>query len=234
MENLIELQSIDAKLKDINDLLGDLPSKVEDLNNQEYSMKSSLNNNKTRLKEVEIEANKRELDVAEKVEKISTLKDQLFLVTNNKQYDALMNEIDHIKAEKANFENQAIELLEEKETLQGSIKLMETELNELSQNLAVRREKLESAILESADEKSSLEQSRNEKLEQIDSSIVRIYNQVMIARDGTAVVPLVGSGCGGCGAHIPPQIVTEIRANTGMHRCDMCGRFLYKQDILVN
>ena len=46
MENLIALQSIDAKLKDINDLLGDLPSKVEDLNKQEYAMKSSLNNNK--------------------------------------------------------------------------------------------------------------------------------------------------------------------------------------------
>ena len=145
-----------------------------------------------------------------------------------------MNEIDHIKLEKANFENQAIELLEEKENLQESIKSMETELNDLSQDLAVRREKLESAILESADEKSSLEDSRNEKLEKIDSSIVKIYNQVMIARDGIAVVPLVGSGCGGCGAHIPPQIVTEIRANTGTHRCDMCGRFLYKQDILVN
>ena len=40
MEQLIRLQNIVTKLKDLNDLLGDLPSKVEDLNKQEESVKS--------------------------------------------------------------------------------------------------------------------------------------------------------------------------------------------------
>ena len=35
MEKLIQLQGIDTKLRDLNDLLGDLPSKVELLNQQE-------------------------------------------------------------------------------------------------------------------------------------------------------------------------------------------------------
>ena len=56
----------------------------------------------------------------------------------------------------------------------------------------------------------------------------------MDARGGLAVVPIVGSGCGGCGAHIPPQTLTEVRANTGIHRCDICGRFLYNQEKAVN
>ena len=55
MEKLIELQGIDTKLKDINDLLGDLPTKVEGLNQQEVSMKTSLDTNKHRLKELEVE-----------------------------------------------------------------------------------------------------------------------------------------------------------------------------------
>ena len=46
MENLVELQGIDTKLKDLNDLLGDLPSKVEGLNQQEESIKSSLQRTK--------------------------------------------------------------------------------------------------------------------------------------------------------------------------------------------
>ena len=56
----------------------------------------------------------------------------------------------------------------------------------------------------------------------------------MGARGGLAVVPIVGSGCGGCGAHIPPQTITEVRAETAIHRCDMCGRFLYNEEISVN
>ena len=42
MEQLIRLQNIDTKLKDLNDLLGDLPSKVEDLNRKEESVKNSI------------------------------------------------------------------------------------------------------------------------------------------------------------------------------------------------
>ena len=41
MEQLIELQGIDTKLRDLNDLLGDLPSKVKGLNEQEDSIKNS-------------------------------------------------------------------------------------------------------------------------------------------------------------------------------------------------
>jgi len=163
MEHLVELQGIDTKLKDLNDLLGDLPSKVEGLNEQEESINNSLKNNKKRLKELEVELHKGEVFISQLDEKVNTLKDQLFLVTNNKQYDALMKEVDHIKNKKSDFENQAIEYLEEKEDLMNSVNTMEAELKDLSNDLSKRREKLETAILNSADEKSVLEKKRQDQ-----------------------------------------------------------------------
>jgi hypothetical protein len=234
MEQLIELQGIDTKLKDLNDLLGDLPSKVQGLNEQEDSIKSSLVENKKRLKELEVELHKKEIDISQIDGKINTLKDQLFLVTNNKQYDALMKEVDHQKDKKSVFENESIDLLEEKEQLVGSVESMESELKDLSEDLSKRREKLESAISESADEKSILEKERQKRIDKIDLNIVSVYDRVMGARDGLAVVHVEGTGCGGCGAHIPPQTVTEVRAETRIHRCDICSRFLYNQEKVVN
>ena len=234
MEQLIELQGIDTKLKDLNDLLGDLPSKVQGLNEQEDSIKNSLVDNKKRLKELEVELHKKEVDVSQLDGKVATLKDQLFLVTNNKQYDALMKEIDHLKEKKSALENESIELLEEKEQLLDSVESMETELKDLTEDLSKRREKLESAISESADEKSILERERQDRVDKIDLNIVSVYDKVMGARDGLAVVHVEGTGCGGCGAHIPPQTVTEVRAETRIHRCDICGRFLYNQEKVVN
>ncbi len=234
MEELIELQGIDTKLKDLNDLLGDLPSKVEGLNKQEETIKVTIVDNKNRYKEVEVELHKKEVDIAQQVEKVNKLKDQLFLVTNNKQYDAIMNEMDHIKEKKSNFENETITLLEEKENLTKSIKDMSNELESLSDDLDIRREKLQAVILDSADEKSILEKQRQESILKIDEKIVSDYNRVMDARGGLAVVPLVGSGCGGCGAHIPPQVITELRANSGIFQCDTCRRFLYSKKLSVN
>ena len=234
MEHLVELQGIDTKLKDLNDLLGDLPSKVEGLNEQEESINNSLKNNKKRLKELEVELHKGEVFISQLDAKVNTLKDQLFLVTNNKQYDALMKEVDHIKNKKSDFENQAIEYLEEKENLMNSVETMEAELEDLSNDLSKRREKLETAILNSADEKSVLEKKRQDKIDKIDLNTISVYDKVMGARGGLAVVQLEGSGCGGCGSHIPPQTIAEVRAGEGTHRCDICGRFLYNQEKVVN
>ena len=234
MEKLIQLQGIDTKLRDLNDLLGDLPSKVELLNQQEESTKNSLDENKKRLKNLEVEIQKRELEITQIEDKITKIKDQLFLVTNNKQYDALMTEMDHFKDKKSTFESETISFLEEKEELTASVKTLESELSELSENLKQRRKKLESAISESADEKLLLEKQRKERVDTLDVNIISVYDKVMGAREGLAVVPIVGSGCGGCGAHIPPQTITEVRAGTAIHRCDMCGRFLYNEEISVN
>ena len=227
MEQLINLQNIDTKLKDLNDLLGDLPSKVEDLNNQEESTKNLISSKKTRSKELDLEISKMELDISDSSDKVGKLKDQLFLVTNNKQYDALMAEIDHVKGEKTNFENELIELMEEKELNNQSIESMESELQNLSEDLNVRRKKLESVIEESAEEKTLLQKERDQKIKNIDQNTLKIYNRVIEHRGGLAVVPLQGSACGGCGAHIPPQTESEVRAKTAVHTCGVCGRFLY-------
>ena len=227
MEQLIKLQNIDTKLKDLNDLLGDLPSKVEDLNNQEESTKNLISSKKIRSKELDLEISKIDLNISHASEKIEKLKDQLFLVTNNKQYDALMTEIDHLKGERTNSENQLIDLMEEKESTTQSIDSMESELQSLSENLNVRRKKLESVIEESAEEKSLLQKERDQNIKDIDQNMLEIYNRVIEHRGGLAVVKLQGSACGGCGAHIPPQTVSEVRAKSAVHTCGVCGRFLY-------
>ena len=227
MEDLIKLQDIDTKLKDIDDLLGDLPVKVEDLNLQEEEMKSNLLNKKNRLKELEVDMHKKEVGIASLDDKVSKLKDQLFLVTNNKQYDALITEIDHFKSEKTDYEDVLLEYLEEKEETIESIEKIGNDLENLSESLVIRREKLQSIIEESAEEKLLLNKQREKNIQDIDQNILTIYDRVIEARDGLAVVKLEGYACGGCGAHIPPQIVSEVRAKLSVHTCGVCGRFLY-------
>ena len=100
-------------------------------------------------------------------------------------------------------------------------------LESLTENLIVRREKLESVIEESAEEKTSLQNQRDQSVKDIDQNTLKTYNRVIEHRGGLAVVPLRGSACGGCGAHIPPQTVSEVRAKSAVHTCGVCGRFLY-------
>ena len=226
ISHLIELQEIDSQLDDLNSLLGDLPKMVDDLNSQEHSLITKVQEDKKRSKDINLSLNKSETANKTIQEKIDKLTDQLFLVTNNKQYDALTLEIDHLKEKKENHESQILAHIEENEELEKSIDENEKLLTELKSDLDVRRKKLETALSETADEKAALENSREKQISKIDSSTIQIYSKVISARSGVAVVPLSGDSCGGCGAALPIQMASEIRGGK-THTCFNCGRFVY-------
>jgi len=228
IRRLVELQDIDSQLEDLNSLLGDLPKMVDELNEKENSLKDKVEADKVTLKEINLNSAKSENMNSDIQEKINKLTDQLFLVTNNKQYDALTNEIEHLKEQKKENEELLISNLEEKETLEKNINENEASLIELKTDLDVRRNKLDEALSETADEKAALENSRKKQVTEIDDSTMQVYNKVISARSGIAVVPLSGNSCGGCGAALPLQMVSEIRAGD-LHNCQSCGRFVYNK-----
>ena len=223
---LVELQDIDTQLEDLNSLLGNLPKMVEELNKKENDLLSRIEENKIKLKNINLNTNKSETSNSQIDEKINKLTDQLFLVTNNKQYDALTNEIEHLQDQKSNHETDLLTYIEEKDIIEKEIDDDEKLCEELKEDLNNRRVKLEKAMSETAEEKEALEKSRNEKVSEIDENIIQIYTKVISARSGVAVVSLSGDSCGGCGAALPPQKASEVRSGE-LHRCDSCGRFLY-------
>ena len=224
---LVELQNVDTQLRDINELLGDLPKKVDKLRSEEEELINDVETGKSRLKEIELSLNKAEHKMADLKQKIDKLKDQLSLVTSNKQYDALTQEIEYIKEELDGVELKDLEFEEEKETLSNDIKEKEENLDSLSKDLSTRRVKLEELMSESADNKSALEKTREQKLVNIDESILNRYSRISTAREGLAVVKLDGSACSGCGFVVPPQDVADIRDKDNYYTCDICSRFIY-------
>ena len=225
---LVELQDIDSQLEDLNSLLGDLPKMVDELNEKENNLKDRVEADKVSLKEINLKSSKSEKVNSDIQEKINKLTDQLFLVTNNKQYDALTNEIEHLKQQKKENEDLLITNLEEKEILEKNISENETSLKELKTDLDIRRNKLDEALSETADEKAALEDSRKKQVTEIDDTTMLVYNKVISARSGIAVVPLSGNSCGGCGAALPLQMASEIRSGD-LHNCQSCGRFVYNK-----
>ena len=165
--------------------------------------------------------------MADLKQKIDKLKDQLSLVTSNKQYDALTQEIEYLKVELDEVEIADLEDEEEKESLSKDLEEKEENLESLSKDLSSRRVKLEELMSESAESKSTLEKTRQEKLGYIDESILSRYDRVSTARDGLAVVKLEGSACGGWGVVVTPQDFSDIRDKDNFYNCDICSRFIY-------
>ena len=77
INQIILLQEVDNKLFEIEKLLGDLPSKVEELTQNEDNVKTSLQNKENELKETSVLISTNETLVETTSEKINSLKDKL-------------------------------------------------------------------------------------------------------------------------------------------------------------
>ncbi|MFQ6677652.1 MAG: zinc ribbon domain-containing protein [Fidelibacterota bacterium] len=225
--SLIQLQEIDGQLQEIRELLGDLPLKVDELSQNEKSAVEEIDHAKTRIKEIELNISKKDHNAKVIQEKIQKLKDQLFLVKTNKQYDALSQEIDFLKEELDSIETNELELTMEKDQLLEKTEKQENNLGSLTSNLHERRSNLESLIAESSEKKEQLKKDRELVISDLSDTIVSKYNRVFSARGGLGVVEVLSSSCSGCGSMVPPQKLAEVKKGDSISSCDVCNRFLY-------
>jgi len=231
IDQIILLQDVDNKLFEINKLLGDLPSKVQDLAEEEISVKLSLDNKENDLKDTIVLISSNETLVQTTADKINSLKDKLIdgSISTNKEYDAMMETIDFKKNLLDEKESELIELMTKKENLAKEIDEDKTSLDGIINDLKSKKEDLNAKMEEVSEEHNALKIERDDIAKDIDNDTKEKYSQIYKARKGLVVAEILDNNCEGCGAYIPPQIVNEALAKQIVF-CGTCSRFLYKSE----
>ena len=231
INQIILLQEVDNKLFEIEKLLGDLPSKVEELTQNEDGVKTSLQNKENELKETSVLISTNETLVETTSEKINSLKDKLVdgSISTNKEYDAMMETIDFEKSLLSEKENELIDLMSKKEVLSKEIEDDRAALDGIIEQLKSKKEDLNKKMEEVSEEQNALKSERSNIVKDIDNDTLDKYVQIYEARKGVACSEILDNNCEGCGAYIPPQIVNEALAKEIVN-CGTCSRFLFKTE----
>lgn len=230
LSRLAKLQEVDSAFIELERLKGDLPVKVEELSSRMGELQASIKRNEDRLTEIEAEIRRIQGAEADGKSKIDKLRNQLYLVKTNREYDALMSEIDHSKAEIDEEELRELELSEEKDRLEEQVKLDKLQSEQTESELKMRKKELEKTILSTQKQHKELMQKREALTPHIDSRRLALYDRVRKARDGVAVVPVVNRACGGCHSRITSQGLVEIRNGDTIVECPVCRRILYWEE----
>lgn len=245
LERLIAVQKIDIKLLEISNLKGDLPQVVENLQNLINNLTKELDSERKREKEISLEIKNLEGKIADDRIRLNRYQDQLYLVTSNKEYDALTSEIDTLRQEIDSAEYNILKLSDETERLKVSIKGKDLTLAEKTQERDKKQSLLDKTDVTTKDAQSALLEERNSIVSQISQRYMREYERIAKAKNGIAVVPIqqvfeekvdkkgnveyipMQVACGGCSKIVPPQKIVEIRNGDRINRCEFCGRILY-------
>ena len=232
IDQIILLQDVDNKLFEINKLLGDLPKQVQELTDQEEATTKSLADKEELLKSTSVDIQTSETLIATTENKVNSLKDKLIdgSISNNKEYDAMMDTIDFEKNIIFEKENELLVLMETKENLSKEIDEDKAALDGIIKELNDKKDDLNAKMEEVSEEDSALKIERESIVKNIDIDTREQYSQIYKARKGLVVAEILDNNCEGCGAYIPPQIVNEALAKKTVF-CSTCSRFLYKSEI---
>ena len=232
IDQIILLQDVDNKLFEINKLLGDLPNQVQELTDQQEATTTSLSDKEELLKTTSVDIQTSETLIATTQEKVNTLKDKLIdgSISNNKEYDAMMDTIDFEKNIIFEKENELLVLMETKENLSKEIDEDRAALDGIIEELNTKKESLNKKVDDVSEEKNALAKERDSIVVGIDTDTLDQYAQIYEARSGVACSEILDNNCEGCGGYIPPQIVNEALAKSIVN-CGTCSRFLHKSEI---
>lgn len=232
LRRLYALQKVDTSLDELEELKGDLPTAIANLEEKIQQVENQLKELENTVKQSLIERDRADLDIATLTEKIEKYKAQQFQVKTNREYDALSREMD-------NAQESIMTLEKEMETLEGKAQVakedmekLKPQLEDLQKELAEKKRELGEVTKANEDEELRLRHEREKIVVRIDKSDLVIYERIRKAKGGKAVVPVRRNACGGCYNAVPPQKVLELRKNNKIYTCEHCGRILVSDEIV--
>ena len=230
LQTLIDLQGFDARIASLEADAVRLPKQIEAIQAALAEAKRTVETVKTKVDTTKKDLRAKEKDLEVANVKRQKLEGRLYEVKTNKEYSAVLLEIEEAKQEKAKTEEEILNLMEMQERLGVDIKDAEqrfkTREEQARQDEGTVRRKL-AAVLQ---ELEIVRAERNSRAKEIPPSLVTSYERIARARGGVAVAAVsVSAVCGGCRVSIRPQAIQELRSATLM-RCESCGRYLYWQE----
>ena len=223
---LATMSDIDSTLDDLKEELGDLPQQVKDA--EEYVRAKSKHTEKATkdLKEIESfnsNSGNRLLEIKDKEDQLAQ---QQFNVRNNKEFDAITNEIEMLRDERNKIYDEQRTVGVKEENLTSILEESKKELEEAQKGLTRKKDELTSISHGHNDEILQQTKQRAELAQAITVSILAEYERIRTFHKDAAV-KVKKNSCSGCFSKVPPQRIVEMRNKPdSMFLCEHCGRIL--------
>jgi predicted nucleic acid-binding Zn-ribbon protein len=227
LAQLIQLQALDLQIRDLARQRDELPIQVEFLQKQIADVQQTVQTSQSTLDELRKRRRGLEADVDVVRVKLSRYKEQLMAVKTNKEYTAMLNEIDQCSKEISAKEDEVIVVMEKIEAAEGAIAGAEVSLASQRKDVEKRQEELRKQSADLTAQVSLLETDRGKVLEGISQPSLSLYGRIAAARKGVALAEARDQSCQGCHVRLRPQMFNEIRKNEQLITCESCNRILY-------
>lgn len=226
LELLLKLQNIDYDLGELERSKEYIPDMMENLRREIDDSEEKYEKTTEALESSRLEQKDVDLQLQTNQEKLKKLQQRMMDIKTNKEYDALVSEIDQIKENISSLETRAVELMEAIEEYEKDLEGLNGQVSNVKKINTAQLNSLQEQIDSVGTKIQSKEKEREELVSQVSKRVIMAYDRIRKGKGGAAVVAVKKRACGACYKALPPQKIQEIKLAERIITCDSCGRML--------
>jgi len=230
LELLWELQKIDLGLRSIKEEKDRYPKEMKKLDEKQRAERERIEKEKEKIESLEKARRQKESQLALEQEKIKRAGGRMSEVKTNKEYQALLSEIETIKEANNRMEEEILQVMDEIDELKKDLSKREKDAGVSVEKLEGERKKLQEKMAHDEKVWEKQMERRDVLSKQIESKLVKLYNTLKEKREGVGVVSVKHETCQGCFVNVPPQMFIEVQKNNAIVRCPHCNRILFWEE----
>ncbi len=228
LQLLIDLQALDTKIAALEAELARLPGQIEAIQSAVAQARDAVQALTGRFDAAKKDARAKEKDLEVCQVKRQKSEARLYEVKTNKEYSAVLVEIEEIKQEKSKMEEEILALMETQERLAAEIHEAEAQLKGRGTQGREEEAQIRQRLAAVEAELEVLRAERESLSRELAKDLLADYAKLLRGRGGLAVAPVGPDGiCGGCRMTVTPQRFQEVKQQAAFLMCESCGRFLY-------
>jgi predicted nucleic acid-binding Zn-ribbon protein len=240
LQHILELHTAISQLREAEQRLHGIPDWMRELHDEHEARRAEIQALEESAAEAARQRRTAEAAVQDGQEKLKKYQQQINRVTTQREYGALLQEIDTVKGQITAQEEQAFSFLERHEQAEKELTALRESFREIEQRYAAELARWEAEKPEVSRQVGELQATVAGLKQGLPRSVTAQFERILDRYPSSPVAPVrpierPGRAqrewhCVACNYRVRPQVVVEIRNGSSLVQCDACKRILYFEE----
>lgn len=229
---LLRIQQLALEMQRARALVESAPGRIEQIEERFRERNAEYVALKERYDELEQDRRRRSLELEGLDQTRKKYMDALMQVTNQREYSAVLKEIDTVKTAIGEHEEAILKAMEECERLKADLDARASHIEQERSLVERERAQVESEVASAQRRILECEQERARVETELPPGLVASVRRIEESRRGLFMARTDDATCSACHVRVRPQVYQEIRQASRIHACSQCKRILYVEAAL--
>jgi len=233
LNGLIKLQSVETRLRAAKGKLARCRRNIIIQESQVRALVNSLEAKKEEIQLTKVQSDRLELELKSRDEAISRFRTSLNSAKTNKEYAAMLTQLNTTKADNSKIETQILDLMKDVEADETQCKEIEEQIKDQKKILEQKRKDAEQLTVKYQGEIDQIQSEWDLSAKCVPADALEVFGRVAETYDGEALAVVEEQelkadaySCGGCFMSVTPESVNLLMSKDEIIRCPNCTRIL--------